>query len=123
MMQYRISVRVLEFKGILRNGTTNSLQADWEQVSTFQLSPERTISRSSDGRVSNLIETHSVCNILYQVVAEIEGDLLGAKGLRDFSYKNLLVPSLVHWKNKTVLPPQYEVCEHVCSSTILLHRK
>ncbi len=38
----------------------------------------------------------------------MQGNLMGAKGFQDFSYKYLLVPSITHWTNKT-LPEQYTV--------------
>lgn len=46
--------------------------------------------------------------ISMQVVAEVQGNLMGAKGFMDFSYKYLLIPSVTHWTNST-LPVQYTV--------------
>lgn len=44
----------------------------------------------------------------HQVVANIEGDLLGHRGLMDLSTKRLLIPSLRAWHKETV-PPEYKV--------------
>ena len=43
-----------------------------------------------------------------QVVADIEGDLLGHRGLMDLSTKRLLIPSLRAWQKETI-PPEYQV--------------
>lgn len=59
MMQYKITVDVLELQGVTVNNATGSRHVDWKLISTFHLSPSRTISRSSDGRVSDThIHTH-----------------------------------------------------------------
>ena len=50
MMQYRITVDVFELQGITVN-ETGSKNVNWTLVSTFHLSPSRTISRSKSGRV------------------------------------------------------------------------
>ena len=51
MMQYKITLDVLELQGIVVNNATGSRHVDWKLISTFHLSPSRTVSRSSDGRV------------------------------------------------------------------------
>ncbi|XP_019855024.1 PREDICTED: protein HAPLESS 2-A-like [Amphimedon queenslandica] len=87
-LQYNITVRILQFNGV--NKTAGSLTADWSLLSTFNLNPTRTLGRSLNGRV----------------FGEIQGDLLGAQGPRDFSYKYLLIPSLTHWTGESP-PDQY----------------
>lgn len=52
MMQYKITLDVLEFKGIDNVNGTGTKTVNWTRVSTFHLSPSRTIGRSKDGRVS-----------------------------------------------------------------------
>ena len=52
--------------------------------------------------------------ISFQVVAEIQGDLMGSQGVGDFSYKYLLIPSILRWSNET-LPVQYTVSKHACA--------
>lgn len=49
-----------------------------------------------------------------KVFGEIQGNLLGARGPRDLSYKYLLVPTLTHWTERK-LPDQYVVSMHVCA--------
>ena len=51
MMQYRITLDVLELQGIAVNNATGSKSVNWTLVSTFHLSPSRTIGRSKNGRV------------------------------------------------------------------------
>ena len=55
MIKYSITVRVLEFNGVLKNETAKSIKADWNLVSTFQLNPTQTIGRSKNGKVSKII--------------------------------------------------------------------
>jgi hypothetical protein len=45
---------------------------------------------------------------MIQVVAEIQGDLLGARGLVDLGTKKLLIPSLRAWHEEET-PPEYKV--------------
>ena len=51
MMQYKITLDVLELQGITVNNSTGSRHVDWKLISTFHLSPSRTIGRSKNGRV------------------------------------------------------------------------
>ena len=53
MMQYRITLDVFELQGITVNDT-GSKNVNWTLVSTFHLSPSRTVSRSKSGRVSRM---------------------------------------------------------------------
>lgn len=55
MMQYRITLDMLEFQGINTDNGTKTV--NWTPISTFHLSPSRTIGRSKDGRVSYQIDT------------------------------------------------------------------
>lgn len=118
MLQYNITLTLMEFNGIVEAVQGGSKYANWTTVSTFYLNPSRTSSRSKDGRVSNR-NTIYCSRIKYttddviilidaQVVAEIQGDLMGSRGIVDFSYKYLLVPSITHWSNES-LPVQYTV--------------
>ena len=72
MMQYKITLDVLELQGITVNNSTGNRHVDWRLISTFHLSPSRTIGRSKSGQVqqkllSNL-HTHTYCmytNVLF----------------------------------------------------------
>ena len=59
MMQYKITLDVLELQGIIVNNVTGSRHVDWKLISTFHLSPSRTIGRSKDGRVKLRTRTHT----------------------------------------------------------------
>lgn len=51
-IQYNITVKVFQFNGVVQNSDTESLTANWTQISEFYLSPSRITGRSNDGRVS-----------------------------------------------------------------------
>ena len=51
MMQYKITLDVLELKDIVVNNATKTKTVTWTPISTFHLSPSRTIGRSKTGRV------------------------------------------------------------------------
>ena len=44
-----------------------------------------------------------------QVIAEIQGELVGGRFIRDFSTKYLGVPNILHWPAGTEHPEQYTV--------------
>ena len=50
MMQYNITLDLLEFQGISVD-ETGAKHANWTQVSKLHLNPSQTLGRSSDGRV------------------------------------------------------------------------
>ena len=119
-LQYKISLQLLEFNGVGKDAQSGQEFVNWTTVSTFSLTPARTLSRSKNGRVSlaatqlfTLLfpaSSHSVMHYTFvQVVAELEGDLLGARGPHDLSYKYLLIPSIRVWPNNSY-PEQYTVC-------------
>ena len=53
------------------------------------------------------------------MVAEVQGDLMGSKTLHDFSYKYLLIPSVLHWPNSS-FPIQYTVSSTTASMYSLI---
>lgn len=55
MMQYNITVRLLQFNGFTSDPDTETETANWTTVSTFYLNPSRSVSRSKDGRVRNVM--------------------------------------------------------------------
>ena len=59
MLQYNISLTVMEFNGIVEDTKTNSKYVNWTTVSTFNLNPSRTLSRSLDGKVGHLCQSLS----------------------------------------------------------------
>lgn len=54
-----------------------------------------------------------------QVFAEVQGDLLGNRGLLDLSTKNLLVPSLRAW-HEDYVPQEYEVLWNIIMIIIII---
>lgn len=54
-----------------------------------------------------------------QVFAEVQGDLLGNRGLMDLSTKNLLVPSLRAW-HEDYVPQEYEVLWSIIMMIIII---
>lgn len=50
-MLYNITVRVLEFNGILKNEEGTAIRADWRPISTFHLTPSQPLGRSNKGQV------------------------------------------------------------------------
>ena len=44
-----------------------------------------------------------------QVVAEIQGELIGGNFIKDFSTKNLLIPNVIHLPGGSSKPVQYTV--------------
>ena len=44
-----------------------------------------------------------------QVIAEIQGELVGGRFIRDFSTKYLGVPNILHWPADNPYPEQYTV--------------
>lgn len=56
-LQYNITLRLLEFQGIVRNITARSIHANWKQVSTIYLGPIQPIARSKNGRVSEWVDS------------------------------------------------------------------
>ena len=107
-LQYNITVRVLEFSGIDEDEELSDITPSWHLVSQFQLSPSKTAGRSENGKVSTYRLLCLLCHYFVQVVAQLQGDLLGVNGPIDLSYKYLLVPTLTHWRSNTK-PPQYTV--------------
>ena len=51
ILQYTIHISLLELNGIIENAETGEHAANWTVVSTFELNPSKTVSRSNDGRV------------------------------------------------------------------------
>ena len=130
MMQYKITLDVLELQGITVNNATGSRHVNWRLISTFHLSPSRTIGRSKSGRVqqkllSNLhTHTRTVCIPMccfLQVIAELQGSLLGSKSIKDLSSKNLLIPSVRMWPKGKPYPPAYSVSNHHTTPTCVQH--
>lgn len=68
--------------------------------------------------LSNVLTLHIL--IFFQVVVELQGDLVGANGPQDFSVKKLLVPSLKVWKydENPEPPPAYTVCPLIIMTII-----
>lgn len=54
MLQYNISLNLMEFNGIVDDTKSNSKYVNWTTVSTFNLNPSRTLSRSPGGEVGPL---------------------------------------------------------------------
>lgn len=52
ILQYNIRISLLEFNGMIENIETGESAANWTLVSTFEINPSKTISKSKDGRVS-----------------------------------------------------------------------
>lgn len=103
-MLYNITVRLLQYEGKAVNVETRAEMTNWTTISTFFLTPSKTMGRSKDGKVNELI-LNLAYNLLWllftfviQVVVELQGDLVGANGPQDFSVKKLLIPSLKVWK-------------------------
>ena len=51
-LQYTITVTLLEYNGFLGTVQSGENVGNWSLVSSFDLSPSRTVARSPDGRVS-----------------------------------------------------------------------
>ena len=58
-----------------------------------------------------------------QVIAEIQGELVGGRFIRDFSTKNLGVPNILHWPAGTEYPEQYTVGmnRNVYNTVVCIH--
>ena len=54
MMQYKITLDVLELQDITVDNKTKTQTVNWTPISTFHLSPSKTIGRSKTGRVYTL---------------------------------------------------------------------
>lgn len=50
-LQYKISLQLLEFNGVGKDPQSGQEFVNWTTVSTFSLTPARTLSRSKNGRV------------------------------------------------------------------------
>lgn len=51
ILQYKVMVTLLEYNGILGNTESGVTVGNWTLVSSFELSPSNTVSRSPSGRV------------------------------------------------------------------------
>ena len=55
ILQYKVMVSLFEYNGVLGSTESGEIVANWTLLSSFELSPSKTVSRSPDGRVSNLL--------------------------------------------------------------------
>lgn len=55
MMLYNISIRLLQYEGKVADVEKGTERTNWTTISTFYLSPSKTMGRSVDGRVSFLL--------------------------------------------------------------------
>ena len=51
MLQYNITLRLLEFNGVYDDAETGTSSANWTSVGEFQLNPSKPLGRSPNGRV------------------------------------------------------------------------
>ena len=51
MMLYNITVRLLQYEGKVVNVETGTETTNWTTISTFFLTPSKTMGRSKDGKV------------------------------------------------------------------------
>ena len=63
ILQYTIHINLLEFNGMVENMETGESAANWTLVSSFEINPSKTISKSKDGRVSVDINSSSFVNL------------------------------------------------------------
>ena len=65
--------------------------------------------------IIHILIKFNIINIIYsspipvQVIAEVQGSLLGSKAIKDLSAKRLLIPSTRMWPKKKPHPPQKTV--------------
>ena len=56
MLQYNITLSLLEFNGIVQDTANAEKYVNWTTVSTFYLNPSQTMSRSKNGRVCGRVQ-------------------------------------------------------------------
>ncbi len=67
ILQFNITVKLLEYNGIVQNPESKAKFVNWTTISSFYLNPSRTMGRSRDGKVNHVNSLNKInvgCSLL-----------------------------------------------------------